>query len=102
MSSSVSTTDRRAEHAGPAAAIRATWTTTYLRTAALLDSICALVAGLWALEIRFDSQGGIPAEYFALTVTLPFLWLGAVALAGGYDPRFIGTGPEAFRKLLKP
>jgi exopolysaccharide biosynthesis polyprenyl glycosylphosphotransferase len=100
MSGSVSTTDRRAEHAGPAAAIRATWTTTYLRTAALLDCLCALIAGLMALEIRFDSQGGIPSEYFALTVTLPFLWLGAVTLAGGYDPRFIGTGPEEFRKIL--
>ena len=100
MSGSVSTTDLRAEHAGPAAAIRATWTTTYLRTAALLDCLSALVAGLMALEIRFDSEGGIPVQYFALTVALPFLWVGAVALAGGYDPRFIGTGPEEFRKVF--
>ena len=53
-----------------------------------------------ALEIRFDSEGGIPVQYFALTVALPFLWVGAVALAGGYDPRFIGTGPEEFRKVF--
>jgi exopolysaccharide biosynthesis polyprenyl glycosylphosphotransferase len=58
------------------------------------------VAGLLALVVRFDPQGVIPAEYFLITVVLPFLWLGSVALAGGYDPRFIGTGSEEFRKIL--
>ena len=68
--------------------------------AALLDCLCALAAGLIALEVRFDSQGGVPAEYFAFTVALPFLWLGSVAVAGGYDPRFIGVGSDEFRKVL--
>ena len=76
------------------------WTTTYLRVAALLDGLSALVAGLLALVVRFDPQGVIPAEYFLITVALPFLWLGAVTVAGGYDPRFIGTGSEEFRKIL--
>jgi exopolysaccharide biosynthesis polyprenyl glycosylphosphotransferase len=97
----MSTTDRqRAEHAGSAAAVRVAWTSAYLRTAVLLDCLCALVAGLIALEVRFDAQGGIPAEYFAFTVTLPLLWLCSVAVAGGYDPRFIGVGSEEFRKVL--
>jgi exopolysaccharide biosynthesis polyprenyl glycosylphosphotransferase len=99
MSGSVFTGRQRREHAGSAVVVRITWTNTYLRTAALLDCLCALVAGLIALEVRFDSQG-IPTEYFALTTVLPLLWLGSVALAGGYDPRFIGTGPEEFRKIL--
>ena len=101
MSGSVSTTDRRrAEHAGSVAAVRAAWTSTYLRTAGLLDCLCALVAGLIALEVRFDAQGGVPSEYFAFTVALPLLWVGSVALAGGYDPRFIGVGSDEFRKIL--
>jgi len=53
-----------------------------------------------ALEIRFDAPAGVPAGYLAFTVTLPFLWLGSVAVAGGYDPRFIGVGSDEFRKIL--
>ena len=28
------------------------------------------------------------------------LWGGAVALAGGYEPRFIGVGSDEFRRVL--
>jgi exopolysaccharide biosynthesis polyprenyl glycosylphosphotransferase len=101
MSGSVSTTDRRrAEHAGSVAAVPAAWTSTYLRTVGLLDCLCALVAGLIALEVRFDAQGGVPSGYFAFTAALPLLWVGSVAVAGGYDPRFIGVGSDEFRKVL--
>jgi exopolysaccharide biosynthesis polyprenyl glycosylphosphotransferase len=101
MPDSVITTDRRGtEHAGRRAAFRATWTSSYLRTAALLDCLCALAAGLIALQVRFDYDGGFPVEYFAFTVALPFLWLGSVAVTGGYDPRFIGVGSDEFRKVL--
>ncbi|MGN6171691.1 MAG: sugar transferase [Streptosporangiaceae bacterium] len=58
------------------------------------------MGGLVALEIRFDAPGGVPAGYLVFTVTLPFLWLGSVAVAGGYDPRFIGVGSDEFRKIL--
>ena len=101
MPGSVTTTqDERSERVGQAAAVRVAWTTIYLRTAAVLDCLCALVAGLVALEIRFDSQAGVPVEYFALTVALPLLWMSAIALAGGYDPRFIGVGSDEFRKVI--
>ena len=101
MSSSVTTTDRRRSgQAGPATAIRATWTSTYLRTAAALDCFCSLLAGLIALEFRFAVQGDVPAGYVALTAALPALWLASVTLAGGYDPRFIGVGSDEFRRVL--
>jgi exopolysaccharide biosynthesis polyprenyl glycosylphosphotransferase len=101
MSGSVSTTDRRRRaHAGGAVSVRAAWTSIYLRKAALLDCLSALAAGLVALEVRFDAQSGIPARYLAFTVALPLLWLCAVAVTGGYDPRFIGVGSEEFRKVL--
>jgi len=101
MSGSVSTTDRqRAERAGSAAAAGVVWTSTYLRTAALLDCMCAFAAALIALEVRFDAQGGVPPEYFAFSAALPLLWLGSVAVAGGYDPRFIGVGSDEFRRVL--
>ena len=101
MWGSVTTTDHgRRRHAGRAPAARAGWTVGYLRTAAVVDGLCALAAGLVALQVRFDAQVGVPAVYFAFTVALPLLWLASVAVAGGYDPRFIGVGSEEFRKVL--
>jgi exopolysaccharide biosynthesis polyprenyl glycosylphosphotransferase len=101
MSGSMFTSDRpHVVRAGAAVGVGAAWTSGYLRTAAVLDCLCALVAGLIALEVRFDGDGGFPVEYFALTVALPLLWLGSVAMAGGYDPRFIGVGSDEFRKVI--
>jgi len=100
MSSGVSSTDQSGRRTGRVAAARAAWTSSYRRTAAVLDWFCALAAGLIALEVRFSAPGAIPAVYFAFTAVLPFLWVAAVGLAGGYDPRFIGVGSDEFRKIL--
>ena len=40
------------------------------------------------------------AEYLAISLILPLLWLLSVALARGYDPRFIGVGSDEFRKVV--
>ncbi|MGP7997896.1 MAG: sugar transferase [Streptosporangiaceae bacterium] len=76
------------------------WTSRYLRVAAAADFAAALAAGFVAYEIRFDSQGYAPEVYLALTGLLPVLWVASVALAGGYDQRFIGVGSDEFRKIL--
>ena len=78
----------------------AVWTSHYRRAAAGVDFVSALAAGFLAFEVRFDSQGSQPAEYLALSALLPVLWIASVALAGGYDPRFIGLGSDEFRKIL--
>jgi exopolysaccharide biosynthesis polyprenyl glycosylphosphotransferase len=31
---------------------------------------------------------------------MPAIWVASVALAGGYDARFVGLGPDEFRKVL--
>jgi exopolysaccharide biosynthesis polyprenyl glycosylphosphotransferase len=58
------------------------------------------MAGLLALQVRFGSQSHQQAQYLAFTVALPALWLASIALAGGYDPRFIGVGSDEFRRVL--
>jgi exopolysaccharide biosynthesis polyprenyl glycosylphosphotransferase len=101
MSDSVTTTARgRSEQAGSIAPAIFTWTSTYLRTAALLDCLCALLGGMTALEVRFATQGSVPALYFAFSAALPLPWLASVALAGGYDSRFIGVGSDEFRRVI--
>lgn len=76
------------------------WARAYLWRAAVGDFACAVVAGVLAIQTRFMSEGSQPAAYLALTCALPLLWGGAVALAGGYDSRFIGVGSDEFRRIL--
>jgi len=76
------------------------WTRNYLRRAALADVGCAFIAGMIAAEVRFAAPASLPAVYLAFTVILPVIWLAAVALSGGYESRFIGVGPEEFRRVL--
>ena len=101
MSGSVSTSGRRhVASAGAAEPVRVGWTSGYLRVAVVVDGLCALVAGLVALEVRFDGGGSVPAEYLGFAVVLPLLWLGSLAIAGGYDQRIVGVGSDEFRKVL--
>jgi exopolysaccharide biosynthesis polyprenyl glycosylphosphotransferase len=78
----------------------AAWSRAHLWRAAVGDFSCAVVAGVLAVQARFVSQGSHPGAYLAFTFALPVLWVGAVALAGGYDSRFIGVGSDEFRRIL--
>ena len=78
----------------------ASWTASYLRQAGVVDGLCGLAAGLLAYRVRFDGMADHPVAYLLASLALPFAWLATVALAGGYDSRFIGVGPDEFRKVL--
>ena len=80
----------------------ASWTNGYLRQVISADAICGLAAGLLAFQIRFDTTASRHAgPYLLFSLILPVLWLLAVRLAGGYDARFIGVGPDEFRRVLQ-
>ncbi len=63
------------------------------------DLLAALLAGSLALIARF---GGAPAlQYLEFTLSLPLLWVMVIAAQRGYEQRFLGTGPEEYRRLLQ-
>jgi len=76
----------------------ATWVPRYLRQAAGIDFAAAVVAAGMAVQLRFD--GHPPGKYWALSLALPLLWLISLSVSGGYDARFIGSGPEEFRRVV--
>jgi exopolysaccharide biosynthesis polyprenyl glycosylphosphotransferase len=76
------------------------WARGYLRWAGLTDGACGLAGGGLALYVRFASQGYLPVSYVAFAFGLPVLWCVSVALAGGYESRFIGAGSDEFRRVL--
>lgn len=81
----------------------------YLTGIIALDAVLALSAGFIAYVVRFaDARGGthrsshIPFpihDYFWLSVILPVIWLVALALAGAFDERVLGTGSEEFARV---
>ena len=96
----------RAEVVDPAAAHgaprSADWVGAYIRRTVVTDGTCALAAGLLAFELRFGF-GDLSLQasaYLLLSCALPVLWCAAVAVAGGYDSRFIGLGSDEFRRVL--
>jgi exopolysaccharide biosynthesis polyprenyl glycosylphosphotransferase len=77
------------------------WTSGYLRRTMLADFLCTLAAAFLAYEIRFDPTSYRPGLYLAFTSLLPLLWMGSLALVGGYDLRFIGVGSDEFRRVIR-
>ena len=96
----VSSASTKALDAGLAVLDPISWTTRYLRNGAVTDGCCGLAAGLLAYQIRFDGTGHRPAEYLAMSLSLPIAWLLTLLLAGAYDARFIGVGTDEFRRVL--
>lgn len=77
------------------------WEQGYVPRVMASDATCALVAAGVAYTFRFGA-GATPAEaavYTVASLTLPALWVFAVALARGYEPRFLGVGSEEFRRV---
>ncbi|GAA3723723.1 sugar transferase [Spinactinospora alkalitolerans] len=86
----------------PVAGVLPDWTRSYVGGLLGIDLSCAVVAGLLAVQLRFaemiTTETAFP--YVLLSLALPLLWTVAVALAGGYERRFIGVGTEEFRRVL--
>ena len=64
----------------------------------MLDFVVAVLCSTMGLQIRFS--GDMTPGYAALSIAFPLLWVLALWISGAYDDRYIGTGPDEFRKVL--
>ncbi len=69
----------------------------YRDLAIATDAGAAVVAGLVAVAVRFGPRW--PLAYVLVTAALPLAWITLVALQRGYEARFLGNGPEEYRRL---
>lgn len=69
----------------------------YQRMALIGDAGSGFAAATAALLFRFGSDASY--SYLAFTIGLPLFWLAVVALQRGYEQRFLGTGPEEYRRI---
>ncbi len=68
----------------------------YRRLALASDAASAVVASVVALTVRFGTAWPLP--YVALAMAVPLGWISMVSLQRGYESRFLGTGPEEYRR----
>jgi exopolysaccharide biosynthesis polyprenyl glycosylphosphotransferase len=68
----------------------------YRRFAVASDAAAAVIAGLLAIVLRFGLQPTL--VYVAVTMAVPAAWIALVSLHRGYEARFLGTGPEEYRR----
>ena len=76
----------------------------YRRLALAGDLLAAVIACLLAVLVRFGplapSLSGRFLTYLLLALALPVAWVAVVAVQGGYERRFLGSGAEEFRRLV--
>jgi len=74
------------------------WLRRYVAGLVVIDALAAVAAAVTAYSVRF-SDGA--TGYFAFSLALPVLWVGAVALARAYEAPVLGLGSEEFQRVVQ-
>jgi exopolysaccharide biosynthesis polyprenyl glycosylphosphotransferase len=90
------------DSAGRADGPRHRWVRTYAKACIASDFVLSLAAAAGAFLIRFGDTSYEPElwRYAVATVVFPFLFVAAVASARAYEPRFLATGSEEYRRVF--
>ena len=77
------------------------WRRRAIASVLVLDGFAGMLAAGLADLVRFQSSALVDSHYLLGVVVAPLLFCAAVALARGYEIRFLGSGPEEFRAILR-
>jgi exopolysaccharide biosynthesis polyprenyl glycosylphosphotransferase len=77
------------------------WQREYLRLVVLLDLAVILGSALLALYVRFghQSENVHGVSYAMLSILLVPIWVAALLIGRAYEPRFLGTGADEFKRV---
>jgi len=70
----------------------------YSLLARAADVVAAALSAVLAVLLRF---GNIPDSYLLLPFALPLAWLAIASFVGAYEHRFVGEGPEEYRRTMR-
>ena len=101
MSATLSLPPARTTVADPPAAGAVRWVRRYAHVLVALDLVVLTVSGLLAVWARFGGavQGVRGVSYYAVAALVVALWMAALALGRSYEPRFLGSGTEEFKRV---
>lgn len=75
------------------------WERRYVAAAVSTDAASAAVAGVAGFFFGMARYEPALVAYAVEAVLLPFAWLLAIGLAGGYERRYLGWGVEEYRRV---
>ena len=88
---------------------RPLWEATYAASLLVLDGIAVTMASAVALLVRFgNGDAGVAVggdqslsrvTYSAVVTAIPPVWVLVLAASRAYEPRFLGTGSEEFKRV---
>ena len=77
------------------------WLRRYVRALVLADGMALGIGALVSVLARFGTQGpslrGV--SYYAVAGLFAVAWWAVLAVSRCYEPRFLGSGPEEFRRV---
>ncbi len=74
------------------------WQRQLVHRLVVMDFLAAALAAVLAVTLRFGQD--ISDVYLLASAALPFVWVGACTSTRAYEPRFLGTGSEEFRRVF--
>ncbi len=74
------------------------WSSWYVPLAVAVDLSAGCVAAVAALLLRFGVDGSL--SYQLSSLVFPVLWVAVLAGNRVYEPRFLGTGAEEYRRVF--
>lgn len=81
------------------------WRSRYVASIVVGDAVCALLAGLVGLLVRFGDptdqslhDGALQAAAFV--AVMPLVWVAGMFASRSYEQRFLWVGAEEFRRVL--
>src|SRR5687768_492737 len=79
---------------GAGTAARRAWRRVYVRRIVLGDGVSAAIAAAVGYLLRFGAGEGRPfPASLVIAISLPLVWVFAMALARSYEERFLWEGP---------
>lgn len=76
------------------------WQRDYVRRVLGADLAAAAVAAGAAWLVRYPESPAATQVHALLTAVLPVAWVATAAFLRAYEARFLGTGPEEFRRVV--
>jgi exopolysaccharide biosynthesis polyprenyl glycosylphosphotransferase len=81
-------------------ALASSWEWRYRNKVVLVDFVLVVSAVLLAIPLRWRSNIGHESPLFLRpALLLPFVWAISLALSGAYEKRYLGLGPEEFKRV---
>lgn len=78
---------------------RSRWLRLYQGWAVALDLAAAVIAMALAILVRFGDA--VQPHYVLFGFVAPPVWVATIALARGYERRFLGVGTEEYRSIMR-